>query len=66
LKVNGTALTRSISCKGKYWDITVIDSFYSILKIEPIYAKNYVSIEQVGSGIFWCRETFINEMQIFR
>lgn len=42
----------SMSRKGNCWDNAPMESFFSRLKVELIYAKNYRSIEEAKSGIF--------------
>lgn len=58
LEANG--ITRSMSRKGNCWDNAAMESFYSRLKVELIYAKNYPSIESARSGIFAYIEIFYN------
>ncbi len=58
LERNG--VQRSMSRKGNCWDNAVMESFYSRLKVELIYAKNYQSIEDLRSGIFGYIEIFYN------
>ena len=53
-------ITRSMSRKGNCWDNAPMESFYSRLKVELIYAKNYQSIEAARSGIFAYIEIFYN------
>jgi len=53
-------VTRSMSRKGNCWDNAAMESFYSRLKVELIYAKNYQSIEAARSGIFAYIEIFYN------
>lgn len=53
-------ITRSMSRKGNCWDNAAMESFYSRLKVELIYAKNYQSIETARSGIFAYIEIFYN------
>lgn len=50
----------SMSRKGNCWDNAPMESFYSRLKVELIYAKNYQSIAEVRSGIFSYIEIFYN------
>lgn len=50
----------SMSRKGNCWDNAPMESFYSRLKVELIYAKNYQSIEEARSGIFSYIEVFYN------
>lgn len=50
----------SMSRKGNCWDNAPMESFFSRLKVELIYAKNYSSIEEAKSGIFAYIEIFYN------
>lgn len=50
----------SMSRQGNCWDNAVMESFYSRLKVELIYAEQYASIEAVQSGIFEYIEIFYN------
>ena len=50
----------SMSRKGNCWDNAPMESFFSRLKVELIYAKNYRSIEEAKSGIFAYIEIFYN------
>lgn len=50
----------SMSRQGNCWDNAVMESFYSRLKVELIYAEQYASIEAVRSGIFEYIEIFYN------
>ena len=50
----------SMSRKGNCWDNAPMESFYSRLKVELIYAKNYQSIDAARSGIFSYIEVFYN------
>lgn len=58
LESNG--ITRSMSRKGNCWDNAAMESFYSRLKVELIYAKNYQSVDAARSGIFAYIEIFYN------
>jgi|TARA_Y100001001_G_scaffold158595_1_gene178318 transposase InsO family protein len=53
----------SMSRQGNCWDNAVMESFYSRLKVELIYAEQYASIEAVRSGIFEYIEIFYNRKQ---
>ncbi len=53
-------ITLSMSRKGNCWDNAAMESFYSRLKVELIYAKNYQSIDAARSGIFAYIEIFYN------
>ncbi|WP_049721467.1 IS3 family transposase [Gilvimarinus polysaccharolyticus] len=50
----------SMSRKGNCWDNAPMESFFSRLKVELIYAKNYRSIDEAKSGIFAYIEIFYN------
>ena len=50
----------SMSRKGNCWDNAPMESFFSRLKVELIYAKNYQTIEDARSGIFGYIEVFYN------
>jgi transposase InsO family protein len=50
----------SMSRKGNCWDNAVMESFFSRLKVELIYAENYRTVEQARSGIFDYIEVFHN------
>lgn len=50
----------SMSRKGNCWDNAPMESFFSRLKVELIYAKDYRSIEDAKSGIFAYIEIFYN------
>jgi transposase InsO family protein len=53
-------LRRSMSRKGNCWDNAVMESFFSRLKVELIYAENYRTVEEARSGIFEYIELFYN------
>lgn len=50
----------SMSRKGNCWDNAPMESFYSRLKVELIYAKDFRSIDEARSGIFSYIEIFYN------
>ena len=50
----------SMSRKGNCWDNAPMESFFSRLKVELIYPKNYQTIEEARSGIFAYIEIFYN------
>ncbi|MFL0809429.1 MAG: IS3 family transposase [Agarilytica sp.] len=50
----------SMSRKGNCWDNAPMESFFSRLKVELIYAKNYQSIEEARTGLFEYIEIFYN------
>lgn len=50
----------SMSRKGNCWDNAAMESFFSRLKVELIYAENYKRIEEAKAGIFEYIELFYN------
>jgi len=61
LRVNG--IECSMSRTGNCWDNAVMESFFSRLKVELIYAENYKSVEEVHSGVFEYIEMFYNRQR---
>lgn len=57
LKENGVQC--SMSRKGNCWDNAVMESLFSRLKVELIYAENYKIVNAARSGIFEYIEVFI-------
>lgn len=53
----------SMSRKGNCWDNAVMESFYSRLKVELIYAEQYSNIEEARAGIFEYIEVFYNRLR---
>jgi putative transposase len=56
-------LTCSMSRKGNCWDNAVMESFFSRLKVELIYAENYKKVEDARAGIFEYIEIFYNRLR---
>ncbi len=50
----------SMSRKGNCWDNAVMESFFSRLKVELIYAESYKQVEEARAGIFEYIEIFYN------
>ncbi|MBN7799151.1 IS3 family transposase, partial [Parahaliea mediterranea] len=50
----------SMSRKGNCWENAPMGSFFSRLKVELIYAKNYQTMEEARSGIFGYIEVLYN------
>lgn len=50
----------SMSRKGNCWDNAVMESFFSRLKVELIYAENYTTVNEARAGIFEYIELFYN------
>jgi len=53
----------SMSRKGNCWDNAVMESFFSRLKVELIYAENYRTVEEARAGIFEYIEIFYNRVR---
>jgi len=53
----------SMSRKGNCWDNAPMESFFSRLKVELIYAEQYDSISEARSGIFEYIEVFYNRLR---
>ena len=53
-------ILQSMSRKGNCWDNAPMESFFSRLKVELIYAKNYRNIDEARTGIFEYIEIFYN------
>lgn len=53
----------SMSRKGNCWDNSPMESFFSRLKVELIYAEQYTSISEAKSGIFEYIEIFYNRIR---
>ena len=58
LRING--ITCSMSRKGNCWDNAVMESFFSRLKVELIYAENYKTVDETQAGLFEYIEIFYN------
>lgn len=50
----------SMSRKGNCWDNAVMESFFSRLKVELIYAEEYKTVPEARAGIFEYIEIFYN------
>lgn len=53
----------SMSRKGNCWDNAVMESFFSRLKVELIYAENYKTVAEARAGIFEYIEMFYNRVR---
>lgn len=53
----------SMSRKGNCWDNAPMESFFSRLKVELIYAEQYGSVGEAKSGIFEYIEVFYNRIR---
>ena len=61
LKNNG--ILCSMSRTGNCWDNAVMESFFSRLKVELIYAENYKTAEETYAGVFDYIELFYNRQR---
>ncbi|WP_139117806.1 integrase core domain-containing protein, partial [Endozoicomonas atrinae] len=53
----------SMSRPGNCWDNAAMESFFSRLKVELVYAERFQSIEEARSGIFEYIEIFYNRIR---
>lgn len=53
-------ITCSMSRTGNCWDNAVMESFFSRLKVELIYAENYKTVDETQAGLFEYIELFYN------
>jgi transposase InsO family protein len=57
------AILSSMSRKGNCWDNAVMESFFSRLKVELVYAENFKTAEQAYQGLFEYIEVFYNRVR---
>lgn len=50
----------SMSRKGNCWDNACAETFFSTIKCELLYQKNYITREEARRDIFWYIEIFYN------
>ena len=53
----------SMSRKGNCWDNAVMESFFSRLKVELIYAESYKTVDETQAGLFEYIEIFYNRQR---
>ena len=53
----------SMSRKGNCWDNAVMESFFSRLKVELVYAEDFKTSEQAYRGLFEYIEVFYNRVR---
>ena len=53
----------SMSRKGNCWDNAVIESFFSRLKVELVYAKDFKTTEEAYQNLFHYIEVFYNRVR---
>ena len=56
-------ITPSMNRKGNCWDNAVMESFFSRLKVELIYAEDYKTRSEVHTGLFEYIEVFYNRIR---
>ncbi|MDO9521150.1 MAG: IS3 family transposase [Pseudohongiella sp.] len=54
---------QSMSRKGNCWDNAPMESFFSRLKVELIYAEKFETIQQIKSAVFEYIEVFYNRLR---
>jgi len=52
-----------MSRKGNCWDNAVVESFFSRLKVELIYAEAYKTVEAIRTGVFEYIEMLYNRVR---
>ena len=60
LAMHDEGITPSMSRKGNYWDNTAMESFFSRLKVEEVFAQSYGNLDEVYSSVFEYIELFYN------
>ncbi|VUD69446.1 hypothetical protein TDB9533_04816 [Thalassocella blandensis] len=60
LALHDEKITPSMSRKGNCWDNAVIESFFSRLKVEEVFAQSYQNLEEAYSSVFEYIEMFYN------
>ena len=58
--LDGYGMVRSMSRRGNCWDNAPAESFFSTIKSERIYHKNYKGFDEMRQDIFWYIECFYN------
>lgn len=61
--IHSIGAVSSMSRRSNCWDNAVMESFFSRLKVELIFAEKYQSIQQVKSSIFEYIEIFYNRVR---
>ena len=56
-------IVSSMSRKGNCWDNATMESFFSRLKVELIYAEQFKSAQEVYQGVFEYIEIFYNRVR---
>lgn len=56
-------MTPSMSRKGNCWDNAAMESFFSRLKVELVYAEEYATLNDAYSSIFEYIEVFYNRVR---
>ena len=63
LSMNDEEITPSMSRKGNCWDNAAMESFFSRLKVEEVYAQSYDNFEGAYAGVFEYIEMFYNRVR---
>jgi transposase InsO family protein len=63
LAVNDEGIIPSMSRRGNCWDNAAMESFFSRLKVEEVYAESYQTIDDAYSGVFEYIEMFYNRVR---
>ena len=56
-------ITPSMSRKGNCWDNAAMESFFSRLKVELVYAEEYATLEAAYRSVFEYIEVFYNRVR---
>ena len=63
LVMHDEGITPSMSRKGNCWDNAAMESFFSRLKVEEVFAQSYVNLDEVYSSVFEYIELFYNRVR---
>ena len=63
LAMHDEGITPSMSRKGNCWDNAAMESFFSRLKVEEVFAQSYVNLDEVYSSVFEYIELFYNRVR---
>lgn len=63
LAMHDESITPSMSRKGNCWDNAAMESFFSRLKVEEVYACSYQGLQDAYSSVFEYIEMFYNRVR---
>ena len=63
LAMKDEGITPSMSRKGNCWDNAAMESFFSRLKVEEVYAQSYNNLEEAYASVFEYIEMFYNRVR---